>query len=335
MEKISLLICDEDSAYVHALSEYLYGRKKLITVSVYTQVDSFLNGFGHFNLALLGKTFMESYESQHPDYEIDQMLYLSENKNESFMSYESFFKFQSMSGLNDIISKLRYETTDDGDTLDHPKITGIFSPIFHDLRLPFSLILTHIMAEKKKVLFLDLEAFSLLPEAGNNENGAKSFTDVIYLMESQGAEFRLEEHVFFYEDIAMLPPVKTPKDLWPVSSTNWEQLIMSVQRKGYSLVCLFDQFVPGEEVLLGHIGEMILLGCAGDEENAIMSSCEDFFAREEIKTRRVDLNMSKGHSGIGTYRFSSLLEGKLGRFVRNEFEGTTAISDYEQDGLHP
>ena len=328
MEKISLLICDEDSAYVHALSEYLYGRKKLITVSVYTQVDSFLNGFGHFNLALLGKTFMESYESQHPDYEIDQMLYLSENKNESFMSYESFFKFQSMSGLNDIISKLRYEKPSDSDSWDSPKVIGIFSPIFHDLRLPFSLILTHVLAEQKRVLLLDLEAFSVLTSVVNNEKGAKSFTDVIYLMESQGEEFHLEEHIFFYEDIAMLPPVKTPKDLWPVSGKDWEQLLKSVREKGYSLVCLFDQFVPGEEVLLRHISEMILLGSVGDEEKEIMRACEDFFSQEEIETRRVELNMSKGHSGIGTYHFSSLLEGKLGRFVRNEFEGTTAISDY-------
>lgn len=331
MEKFSLLVCDEDSAYVHALSEYLYSRKKPFSVSVYTQIESFLNGSGHFDLALLGKTFLECFESQHPDYEMNQVLFLSETADETCFSYDCFYKFQNMSNLNDIISKLRYEKSDDEKCIGYPQIIGIFSPVCHDLRLPFALTLSQILAENQKVLFMDLESFSSMSRTVGTAGSEETFTDVIYLMESQGEEFCLEEHIFFFEDMALLPEVKSPTDLWSVSREDWKRLGNWIHDKGYCMVCLFDHFLPEEQELLCEMDEVVLLGKNGDSYGWLTTECEDFFQRmnKNIKIRKVDLNMSSSNVGLGICRLKSLVEGNLGSFVRDEFKGTIAFSNHK------
>jgi hypothetical protein len=330
MHDFSLLICDEDSAYVNALSEYLCGRKKRISVVVHTQIDSFLNGTGHFDLALLGKTFLESYESQHPDYEIDRMLYLSENVGENLTSYDIFYKFQSMSNLNDTISKLRYENPLCGNSNQCTDFIGIYSPIYHDLRLPFALTLAHVMSKKQKVLFLDLEVFSVLPNLLNNVNFDKSFTDIVYLMESQGDDFQLNEHVVFYEDIAILPSIKNPKDLFLIQNETWMNLYRLITASGYGLVILFDQLFPYAITLFEEMSELVLLGKQEAFYGYTMKRCEEFFSEKELseKLHLVELNMSAAQLRRDSYSLSSLMEGNLGSFVQNEFKRASAISNY-------
>ncbi|MCR5545951.1 MAG: hypothetical protein K6F30_05675 [Lachnospiraceae bacterium] len=329
MEEFSVLICDFDSAYVNALSTYLGSRKRRISVSAYTQIDSFLNGQGHYNLALLEKSFLESYESHQPDIKIDRVLYLSENVNDGVTSKEIFYKFQNVSNLNDVIAKARYDGCQENKTILGLEVLGIYSPIGHDLRLPFALTLSHIMSQQKKVMFLDLETFSILPDLIRNEDAKKDLLDIMYLMESEGESFQLQEHIFYFEDIAMLPPLKNPENLYFVKEELWERLYKTIMEMGYSIVLLYDGVFPFVHILYEYMDELILLGKSKDYYQYCFNHCKDYILQLDMAPRihEVMLNMSAENLNEGAYRLKNLMEGNLRSFVWDEFKGTLAISN--------
>lgn len=329
MKEFSILICDLDLAYVNALSNFLGSRKRRISVSAFTQIDAFKNHKGFYDLALMGKEYLEVYEKERPDIHIEKIMILSATAGEQEITYEVFYKFQNMSKLSDIISKLRNENKDGGLSLTQPGFLGVFSPNYHDLRLPFSMTLAHVLSLRKKTLFLDLEAFSPLPDLISNENFEKDFMDIIYLMESQGEDFHLEQHLFFYEEIALLPVIKNPEDLFHVSESMWLRFYELVDDMGYSLVLLFDQFFPGMEAMYAYMDELVLLGRCEDFYQYSYEHCEKYMLQMDRppKLHGVKLNMTAANLADGTYRLKNLMEGNLKSFVWNEFKGTFALSN--------
>ena len=329
MREFSILICDLDSAYVHALRQFLCGFQKQVSVSVFTKTEAFSDSKSHYQLGLLGKDFLQIYENHHTDIVIDEVYYLSSKACEEYGSYDVFYKFQNMSKLREIINRKKHEDNMGCNLSDKPKIFGIYSPIYHDLRVPFALTLSHLLSQKKETLFLDTEQFSVLPDLIPNIEFNMDFMDVIYLLKSEKDAFDLTQYISYFEDIALLPVAKNPVDFAFMEEETWEALYKKIVELGFQLVVLFDRVDCKMELLLPYMDELILLGRPEDYYEYCQDSCLSYFENIEEKPRLHSVHLGMSATGLknGCFGMAKLMEGNLAKVVRDEFKGTfTAAS---------
>ena len=323
MGYFKILICDEDASYVRSLSRFLAWTKDEIRVSAYTDVSDFLNCESEFDMGLLGKAFWEAYESSRPDVRLKRVLYLSNESNPD--DPEQIYKYQSMDTFMDkIYSAMRQEDVMkmlSGMKLQKGSSIGVFSPIWHDLRLPFSMALTKAKNDSGKALFVDLETISILPELLGREVG-EDLLDLLYRLETADeASFMIEEYIYYFEGIAILPPMRSPGRIGEVTAGQWEKLFATAEKNGYQLVILMDQMLQGFEEIVSGMRELVLLGRPEDYYKKSQNKCKMYLKNIENppEIRELLLPMSAATLADGTYDFGQLLEGNLGNFVRREF----------------
>ena len=329
MEKFKVLVCDEDSSYIHAVVRFLVVSQKQITVTAYSDPESFAQGEGTFDLALLGEPFLQIYSERSTDLFARQVCYLTGRVGDRIGEYETFYKFQNMSALLEMIGTLSIRRKE-SERFGVISKTAIYSPIYHDLRLPFALTYAHIRASYEKVLFLDLENFSPLSEWIHCDAAEKDLYDILYLMESSDEEeFDITPYVFSYEGIGLLPSFRSPENIAGIREEQWEKLFACIERQGYSLVVLFEQLLQGSGDLLSDFNDVILLGRPEDYFLPMQQRCLSLLSgmMQPPSVHEVKLNMSANGLVDGTYSLKHLMEGNLGSFVRNEFKGTAAFSN--------
>ena len=329
MEKFSVLLCDKDSSYIRAVVRFLVTSQKQISVAAFTEEEAFQKATGDYDLALLGEEFLHLYVENQTEVRIKQILFLSSKAGERMESHETFYKFQNMTALLEKICtmNMRKKTDHAGEVA---KKTAIYSPIYHDLRLPFALTYAHICSAERKVLFLDLENFSPLSDLITSESAKKDLYDVIYLMESyRGEAFDITPFIFTYEGIGMLPTFQNPENIAEITEEQWSNLFNCIEQSGYTLVVLFEQLLQGSEELLSDFDDVILLGRPEDYFLPAQQKCMDLLQNmmQAPVVHEVKLNMSAYGLVEGTYSLRHLMEGNLGSFVRNEFKRTAAFSN--------
>lgn len=329
MEKFKVLVCDEDSSYIRALVRFLVTSRKQISVTAYSDPEGFACGGGTFDLALMGEAFLTIYSERSTEIFAKHVCYLTGKAGDRIGEYETFYKFQNMASLLDKIGTLQLRKKET-DRYGIPTKTAIYSPIYHDLRLPFALTYAHIRASYEKVLFLDLENFSPLFDLVNFSSEEKDLYDILYLMESTEEEdFDITPYVFTYEGIGLLPSFRSPENIAGIREEQWEKLFACIERQGYSLVVLVEQLLQGSGELLSDFNDVILLGRTEDYFLPMQQRCLDLLngMMQPPSIREVKLNMSANGLVEGTYSLKHLMEGNLGSFVRNEFKGTIASAN--------
>ena len=327
MGQFRILICDEDTAYVRSLCRYMAWSKDEIGVSAYTDIQEFLNSDGMYDLGLLAGPFLDVYEKERPDVRMNRIFYLCDEMGEDEGDVERLYKFQSMDCFMDkIFAAIRQEDVMkmmSGMRVEKGSAIGVFSPIWHDLRLPFSMALTKAVNRGGKALFVDLETISILPELLGREV-EEDLLDLLYLMEtSDESAFMLEEFIYYYDGIALLPPMRSPGRVGDVTRSQWEKLFSVAQGNGYQLVVLMDQMLQGFEEIVGGMRQLILLGRPEDYYKKSQRKCMAYLSGIENPPDIEEVLLPMSASGLadGTYEFGQLLEGNLGSFVKREFAG--------------
>ncbi|MCR5097391.1 MAG: hypothetical protein K6B14_00420 [Lachnospiraceae bacterium] len=324
MEHFRVLVCDEDISYVRSLCHFMAWTKDEIRVSAFTDVSDFLNDEGKYDLGLLGRAFLLAYEKERPDVKLTRVMYLCNETDDRIEDVESLYKYQSMDTFLDrIYSAIRQDDVMKMITGMHVKrgsSTGIFSPIWHDLRLPFSMAYTKTRNTDGKALFVDLETISILPEL-LGRNVENDLLDLLYLMKTEDdPSFSLEEFIWYFEGIALLPPMRNPGRIAEITGDEWERLFETAEKNGYQLVVLMDQMLQGFEDVISRMKELIILGRPEDyyrkAQGKFMSYLTNISEAPDIQ--EVILPMSATNLADGTYEFGQLLEGNLGNFVRRE-----------------
>ena len=326
MREFSIVICDTDSAYVNALSQFLCGFVKQVFVIAFTEIDAFQSKSGCFHMGLLGKEFLQVYQESPIDIKIEDVYYLSTSMGETEDTYNVFYKYQNMMNLKEIIDRKRHEEIMGSNQSERPSIFGIYSPIHHDLRVPFGLSLSHLLSQKRETVFLDAEQFSVLPNLILQDSFQMDFMDLLYLQQSQKDEFDLKNYLYYFDDIAVLPVAKNPKDFMSVGKDTWDRFYETILKNGLQLVVVFDYFDEAMEALLPYLDELILLGRPEDYFGYAMSCCENYLltTEKDIKVHAVNLNMSATGLKDGCFDMRKIVEGNMAGFIRDEFKGSLA-----------
>ena len=331
MKKEMIVICDEEEAYVEAFSTYLMGKMKDITICSFTEKEAFLEDDRTYALGILSKEFLEVAEFACKENIMEKMYLCDEDVAREYEHLPMVYKYQSMDIVVEMLQRRRRKQKQrqafGSAGKQGGRMIGIFSPISHELQLPYALAVCQICQEQGSVLFLDLEEFSILPEfLGGKERGdsAGTLLDMLYLLEGenrQRVDFRC--HTLQYMGIDYLLPFPNPEEMGKVSMEQWQQLFGAALEAGYdTVVVLFGRVCQGFWELSTLCQEFLVLNKPGDyyqkSQRNFMHQAAGVPSRQLMQP--VQLPMSAGNLVDGTYRMEELVQGNLGRYVRNQME---------------
>ena len=325
MKTVRLLVADRDSSYVQALVNYMIASGSSYEVTGYTKEELFLRGEGVFQLALLGDGFIEREKDTGMKFE--KVLFLTGDVQKEIPGYQPIYKFQMM---GDFLQQIQKNLKTPAKQLEIRKRKNqrnicIYSPMHHELALPFALSMSRILAEQGQTLLVDMEEISLLPELLERSPN-RDLGDYLYYLSSGGKETGsdITDFLGYYEGFYYLAPLQGIGAVADVKEEDWCRLFEQLSREEFTqILWLMDAQIQGMPQILERVSEILLLGKPGDyyvrSQKKFLEQLVE--AGLEEKVHAMMLPMSAGNLTSGGYHMSQLLNGNLGGYVRKEYLG--------------
>lgn len=328
MKLKELVLCDMDEKYAGAFATYLMENIEGINIHVYTTLESFYADNKNFDIGIISEDFLEVEEFK-SEGRIESKYILTE-KNEEQKQARYIYKYQAIDKILSSIEELKKVVSNENraDTEKSGKIIGIYSPISHELQMPFALSMCESLREKGRVLFVDLEEISILQEfiGGNDEN---NLMDLFYEI-STNREMDISSYTYQFMGVDYIPPFMRPDEISEVDAKTFMDFFERLKCMGYErIVILFGRTIPGFSSILTNIDELIILSKSGDYYSKGNRFFTKYLQDLDIETRitPVSLNMSAGNLTDGTYCVEELLQGNLGVFVKRLLSKAEAEED--------
>lgn len=333
MKKTSLFIADSDEAYLSAITNYLLRSQKSLSVSACSDI-SHLPDAQRFDIILtcpdMAEYVLESVSAK-------RTVYLLSSGEQAPEGAEMVFRFQPM----DVFVEKLLLIDQSAIAAGGPRLLGVFSPIHHELSLPFALALAKICSEDEKTLFIDLTEASIMPElfcgrasfedredvnvddydAELPYERGPDLLDVIYEIESIRSKRLPERFLKKCEGFSYLPSARDPELLSQVTRQQWAHFMDAVSHSGFDCAVILSDRLPGHFIeWKGKRGEVILLSKDGDYYRKSERRYEDYLSEKlpEVSRKIIALPMSAQNLSDGTWYLESLIEGNLGKFVREK-----------------
>ncbi|MQN02081.1 MAG: hypothetical protein DUD27_02820 [Lachnospiraceae bacterium] len=331
MKKIRLLIADTDKAYLSALVTYMIGAGGHYEVSGFTEENDFLSESNDYSLALLGDEFIDIVE-KNPEKkrQFGNILHLKGDVQGDERGYEVIYKFQKMSLFIEQIQRAFQIKTSEQASFSGKKgqrIQIIYSPMHHELALPFSLSMAKVIGESSQTLFVDMEGVSVFSKL-LERNIRRDLGDYLYhIMGKTDDGKNITDFLGFYENFYYLAPMKGLTALACVTVEQWMALMENLSRTDFEqIIILMDQMVQGGDALLQSADDILLLGKPGSYYDKSMRAFTAELEKEGLtkKCHQLLLPMSVSQQP-GDYHIRTMLNGNLGGFVRKEFMNAAAF----------
>lgn len=333
MKKIRLLIADTDSSYLNALVRYLIGTGNRYEVTGYTDVGRFIREANDFTLGLLGSEFIDAVR-KHPvkKQQFTRIMHLTDSLDEEKTDFEQIYKFQNMSTfieqMRNAVNIHDVDTRVSGMVNESQNIRVVFSPMHHELALPFALSMAKIMGENSQTLFVDMEDISIMQQLLDREV-KRDLGDYLYHMAGQTApDGNMTDFIGFYDSFYYMAPMKGLAALAQVTPEQWISFIGNLRKSEFEQVLiLMDSSVNGMDEILQAADEILLLGKPGEYYTYSMRVFAERMSMEGLseKCRQMLLPMSAAAQGHGSLAAEQMMGGNLGRFVRREFANAGAV----------
>ena len=320
MTRKNIVVCDGDREYVQAFTTYLMEHIPDIAIYSFTSEESFLQCGQVFTVGILSKDFLSVLEFSGKEI-VEEKLYLcDEDIATEYEHLPMVYKYQSMEIVEEMLRRMLQRDISDwwGKRKDsRTQLIGIYSPISHELSMPFGMSLCQVLRESGRVLFLDIEENSIMSAMTGQENG-RSLMDLLYYVVQQGS-FPFGEFVHSFMGVDYISPFANPEELNDVSQEAWDALMQYLLGAGYDVVViLFGRTVLGFHDMVSMCQELLVLGKPGDYYQKSEKTFLNYAGRayENVPIRTVSLPMSAGNLVDGTYAMEELIQGNLGIFVR-------------------
>ena len=163
MKSLEVALCDSNEDYILKFVSYLMDQMPG-SIHVFTSTESFFADDGCYDVTIMSQDFKEVSEFR-PKGTVGHKYFLSENQDD--ISEDNIYKYQAVDYILDSISEFKFRknlSVSESKSNTKTKTIGVYSPISHELQLPFSMALGQSYRNTGKVLFLDLEEISILPE---------------------------------------------------------------------------------------------------------------------------------------------------------------------------
>ena len=336
MKKSILAICDLEEAYACNLTEYMNERKSTpFDVQAFTNLDS-LSEFAakhHIELLLISTQAMCDEVKK---LDIDRIVILSEGElPEHALSEPQVYKYQSSDNL--IAEVMNYYAASVpcpqpavfAGTALKTELVAVYSPLGRLGKTTFALTLGEILAEKKKVLYVNLEDYHGFEGVFTSACRA-DLSDLIYFARQKEGNiiYKLNGMIQTFHNLDYIPPAFSPCDLRDVGYEEWIWFLREVGLSGEYDILILDLGYQVDEVyqllrqcsriympvLEDTISKSKLLQF---EKNLNALDCQEVLER----LHRLHLPEVRAEPG-GKDGIERLINGSMGAYVRKLLEKT-------------
>lgn len=256
MSKLIVAVCDADEGYRNRFVTYLVEhRAREVAVQAFSKPELFLEAMEkqRFDLIVIGKGFDGSEESAKergipllwlkdtvPERVAESGGYLPEEKKRS----TSIFRYQPMGAIlheMQILTGACQKKIPDLDVaVKRMEVIGIYSPIRHEMQMPFAMVLSAMLSERSKVLYVNLMAHSGVLEIFRL-TGEYDFGDIIIRLRNK----RLYPETFLRsvyqtERMYYIPPFVNPENLYDFTREDYLTFLGFLEDRTDFEVIVFD-----------------------------------------------------------------------------------------------
>lgn len=344
MGKITLAICDTDDAYRERFVTYLVERKaKEYIVYAFSSIEHLKETLEsqRFDVTILGRGFAAAEELVRRKnmafilLKEDVPVCVAEDSGYQVDVCEKsveIFRYQPMEKVLHEVAVLvggeQGMTIQEKKQMQRMQIIGIYSPIQHDMQLPFSLVFAEMLARRQKVLYINLMKNSGFLQVFGLP-GEYDMADIIVRLRNKrlcGETFLkcvYESNRLFY-----IPPFRNPEHMDEFTYIDMLRLLAFLEDSTDFDIVILD-FGEGMERFAEVINACSCVYCLMKTGFFYECRLEQFLsyieksaaksAREKI--HMLNLPFSAKHIRGGRDVRKQLLWSEFGDYVRNYFEG--------------
>lgn len=315
-----MAVLDPEEEYLYRLMEYLNQRRSLpFEIQAFTSTESLSRAFQNSVpeiLLLAEKTDFSAAESTGAK----KVIWLTETRQRSG---NTVWKYQPAADLVQEIMDIyaaeepvEEELPAGGRTAE--KI-AVFSPGAGHAGTVFAAVLALVLAEEKRVLYLNLHAYAGFEQIMGREAG-RTLSDLLYFYRQKKGNVlcHLNGILQTLQKLDYVPPVQLEEDLFDVPGEDWIGLAENLAGSGAYETVVFDlgECVQGKREFLRHCGKVYL-----PEEKGMLAQAQlDAFLRDlpvEETGRYTRVRMPEPETvTAGSMFFEGMLWGRQGDYVR-------------------
>ncbi|MBO5069983.1 MAG: hypothetical protein J6C37_06430 [Roseburia sp.] len=247
MNKLTVAVCDTEEGYRNRFVTYLVDHKaEEITVHAFSTLEKFLAAIGNhvFDVVLLGRGFdaaQGAVEEQGmpllrlkdyvPEFVAEEGTYQSGTS----ARVADVFRYQPMDSILHEMQALMGQrvavAAAAGRTASKLEVIGVYSPIHHEMQIPFSMIFASLLSEKRSVLYLNFMDYSGFMELFQLE-GDCDMGDIILRIRNG----RLHPEAFWrcvYETrgVSYIPPFHSAENLHEMTWEDYTEFLTFLEEE--------------------------------------------------------------------------------------------------------
>lgn len=327
MKKQTFVICDQETSYACSLMEYMNQRKNLpFDVQVFSSRESLLSFTKENETDLLlicdGLMCRELGEQN-----IGRIVLLSEGEvSREYAGFPAIYKYQPSEKLVEELMEDYAQRAVMHAALQIQKqmeLIGVCSPLGRCGKTCFALTLGQILAEKKGVLYLNLEEYAGFETLMEREF-SMDILDVMYFIrqKKENAIFGLHAALQKIGKLDFVPPAFSGGDLCDVRAEEWIRLLEDLASCGGYDTVILDLGIPGTQTLdllsmCSRIYMPLVPGVMADAKRKHYEKEMREVGEEEILEKIRYLNLPETEPiGTGAYYLEELPQTRMGAFVK-------------------
>ncbi len=330
-----MAVCDVQDTYRERLAEYLMhkraGQLKVYAFSSRKQLYEEEQRTS-FDIVLFGKGFENAGAEAKGD---TLWICLCEEPDWSEEKEPAIFKYQSAEEILRIAFGyyLKLEKTDDSVCHRRKEIIGIYSPTRSRLQTPFALTMAQMLAEEKRVLYVNMGEWAGLG-AWLGQEYHRDLADLMYLISDYGNQVQglLESVLHTVNRMDYIPPMADAQLLCQSGAEDYQSLLsLLVEKTDYEVLLLdFGVMIPGFFRLLEQCtriygvidqGGLARGQCRQFEEGMVKSGAEQLAEKMEyVSFSMADMQVIEEEPALSRWLYGVL--GDRARAVRYMNRGT-------------
>ena len=315
MKNLEVALCDSCEEYILRLASFLMDKIDA-GIHIFTTTESFYSDEESYDIAIMAEEFKELSEFR-PKGQVNHKYFLSETRENPEPNF--IYKYQSATDILDEIKEFRTNLGASIKSNKKSKMVGIYSPVAHELQVPFAMALSQVYKTNGSVLFIDLEEISILPKF-IGKSCERNILDLLFEIDTNLKEkLDLNQYIKSFMGIDYVEPFQNPNEIAEIQEETWIKLFKMLSNVDYStVVILFGRTINGFNKYLENLDKLYVLGKPGDYFKKGQEIFLDYLERvgTGIESENVILPMSAGNLSGGKYQFEELLQGNLGTFAR-------------------
>ncbi|SFH76429.1 hypothetical protein SAMN04487830_107118 [Pseudobutyrivibrio sp. OR37] len=313
MNNFEVALCDSNEDYILRFASYLMNEFE-VGIHIFTTPESFFADDGNYDVTIMTEEFQEICDFG-SNKNMGQKYILCEHRDCEKENH--IYKYQAVNYILDDISLLRRQSGScTKKSISNSKLIGVYSPVAHELSLPFAMALAQAYKSAGRVLFLDLEEISIMPSL-LGKHCEKNLMDLLY--EIDAADVDLNDYAHSFMGFDYIEPFLNPHEISEIDISGWEGLFKQLAVAEYDvIVILFGRTINGFNSILDGLDKLYILGKPGDYFKKSQDLFYEYIARcnSMVATEDVLLPMSAKNLSDNSYQIEELLQGNLGMFAK-------------------